>query len=166
MAELQRMQHDPNFVLEFALGPPASTLVDQTGAPPELNLNFQNKVSREVTRYVLKSAHLSADDLRTFDVKTGKLAFVSHHPGKNPVRLPAASFPAPRRFVVLPGGRRQQLYLHVCHPRVLVLQLSLTFPLTVCSLVGLALLGNGLQFLTPPPTLFPRCSPLAFELAV
>eukprot|EP00168_Porphyra_purpurea_P002475 TRINITY_DN1284_c0_g1_i1.p1 TRINITY_DN1284_c0_g1~~TRINITY_DN1284_c0_g1_i1.p1 ORF type:complete len:305 (-),score=144.30 TRINITY_DN1284_c0_g1_i1:140-1054(-) len=84
MAELAKMQNDPNFIIEFALGPPASTLVDQTGAPPELNLNFQNRVSSEVTRYVLKSAHLSADDLRMFDVKTGKLAFVSHHPGKNP----------------------------------------------------------------------------------
>lgn len=85
MAELARLQNDPNYVFEFALGPPSSTLVDQTGAPPELNLNIQNRVSNEVTRYVMKSAHLSVDDLRMFDVSTGKLAMVSHHPGKNPV---------------------------------------------------------------------------------
>lgn len=85
MAELARLQNDPNYVFEFALGPPSATLVDQTGAPPELNLNIQNRVSSEVTRYVMKSAHLSLDDLRMFDVSTGKLAMVSHHPGKNPV---------------------------------------------------------------------------------
>lgn len=84
MAELARLQNDPNYVFEFALGPPSATLVDQTGAPPELNLNIQNRVSSEVTRYVMKSAHLSLDDLRMFDVSTGKLAMVSHHPGKNP----------------------------------------------------------------------------------
>jgi len=104
MAELAKMQNDPNFVIEFALGPPASTLVDQTGAPPELNLNFQNMVSSEVTRYVLKSAHLSLDDLRMFDVKTGKLAFVSHHPGKNPVRWLSLAFLCLQLIVVCLGG--------------------------------------------------------------
>ena len=35
-------------------------------------------------RYIMKSCHLSKDDVRILDMDTGKVVLVSHHPGKNP----------------------------------------------------------------------------------
>lgn len=35
-------------------------------------------------RYLMKKAHMSKEDVRVFDVDTGKIVLVSHHPGKNP----------------------------------------------------------------------------------
>ena len=35
-------------------------------------------------RYIMKSCHLSKDDVRILDMDTGRVVLVSHHPGKNP----------------------------------------------------------------------------------
>mmetsp|Transcript_36309 Transcript_36309/g.82846 ORF Transcript_36309/g.82846 Transcript_36309/m.82846 type:complete len:109 (+) Transcript_36309:98-424(+) len=43
--------------------------------------------SDETRRYIMKSCHLSKDDVRMIDVATGRVVMVSHHPGKNPYEV-------------------------------------------------------------------------------
>ncbi|PSC74436.1 domain precursor [Micractinium conductrix] len=80
MAEFQKMQADPNFALEVALGPPCPELVPQQ---PEAGLKLAGLHTKEPRQFVFKSAHLSAEDFRIFS-KEGRLLCVSHHMGKNP----------------------------------------------------------------------------------
>lgn len=80
-AELDRLANDPNFVVEFAVGDPFPTLVPQSR---NSGLRLFGVYYHEPKRYVLKSAHVSREDLRIFDIDTGLVVLVSHHPGKNP----------------------------------------------------------------------------------
>ena len=80
-AEMQKLANDPNFVVQFAVGDPAPELVPQERTA---GINFDGVFFPETKRYIVKKAHLSRDDVRIFDVATGKLVFNSHHPGKNP----------------------------------------------------------------------------------
>lgn len=82
--ELQRLANDPNFVVEFAVGSPTPLLVEQDRAS---GLHLGNVFFRQSKQYVLKSAHMSREDLRIFDVDTGRMVMVSHHPGKNPYEM-------------------------------------------------------------------------------
>lgn len=80
-AELDRLANDPNFVVEFAVGDPTPELVRQSR---DSGLRLFGVYHNRPKRYVLKSAHMSREDLRIFDVDTGRVVLVSHHPGKNP----------------------------------------------------------------------------------
>eukprot|EP00127_Corallochytrium_limacisporum_P001720 Clim_evm57s77 gene=Clim_evmTU57s77 len=80
MAEIERMQSDPDYVLEVAIGPPMPDLKPQD---PEKTIKYAGKFLKENTRFIFKKAHLSRDDYRIFDSK-GQLVLVSHHEGKNP----------------------------------------------------------------------------------
>lgn len=80
-AELQKLANDPNFVVQFAVGDPAPRFEPQNR---EAGINLAHVFFPHTKRYVLKKAHLSADDFRIFDYESGHLVMVSHHPGKNP----------------------------------------------------------------------------------
>lgn len=80
-AELNRLANDPNFVVQFAVGDPSPALVPQSR---NSGLRLFGVYHHAPKRYVLKSAHLSREDLRIFDVEKGRVVLVSHHPGKNP----------------------------------------------------------------------------------
>lgn len=82
--ELQRLANDPNFVVQFAVGDPSSSLVPQSRRS---GLHLSNVFFNEPKQYVLKSAHMSREDMRMFDVSTGRMVMVSHHPGKNPYEM-------------------------------------------------------------------------------
>ncbi|KAA8493182.1 hypothetical protein FVE85_8627 [Porphyridium purpureum] len=84
MAEIGRMQNDPDFALEVLAGPPAPELVPQKR---EDGIEVYKKYGpdNEPKRFIMKAAHLSMDDWRIWDHATGKLVYNSHHPGKNPV---------------------------------------------------------------------------------
>lgn len=84
MTELQRLANDPNFIVEFAVGHPKPNLVAQD---QNSGLHFCRVHSATTKRYVLKSAHMSREDLRIFDIESGRLVLVSHHPGKNPYEM-------------------------------------------------------------------------------
>lgn len=79
--ELSKLANDPNFVVEFAVGEPVANLVpqDRNAGPRFTGLYF-----KEPKRYVLKSAHMSREDVRIFDPDSGRVVLVSHHPGKDP----------------------------------------------------------------------------------
>lgn len=57
------------------------TLIPQD---PKSGLKFAGLYYNEPYRFILKSGHMSRDDQRMFDTKTGRLVYNSHHPGKNP----------------------------------------------------------------------------------
>lgn len=79
--ELGRLNpNDPNYVLELAVGPPAPNLVPQN---PATGPRMSGHYLQQPGRFILKKAHLSADDFRIFD-GSGRLMAVSHHLGKNP----------------------------------------------------------------------------------
>lgn len=80
-AELNRLANDPNFVVEFAVGDPAPTLIEQDRSA---GLRLYGIYFNRPKRYLLKKAHMSRDDNRIFDTDTGHMVLVSHHPGKNP----------------------------------------------------------------------------------
>ncbi|KAA8493181.1 hypothetical protein FVE85_8626 [Porphyridium purpureum] len=84
MAEIGKMQNDPDFVLEVLAGPSAPELVPQKR---EDGVAVYKKYGpdNEPKRFIIKAAHLSTDDWRIWDHKTGKLVYNGHHPGKNPV---------------------------------------------------------------------------------
>lgn len=79
--ELNRLAQDPNFVVDFAIGDTTAELVPQRRHHES---KFCGIYFDRVKQYVLKSAHLSREDVRIFDVDTGRVVLVSHHPGKNP----------------------------------------------------------------------------------
>lgn len=79
--ELKRVAGDPNYAVQFAVGSPVPNLAPQSrGSGIEIAGIYFN----DVKRFVLKSAHLSVEDVRIFDGDSGQLVYVSHHPGKNP----------------------------------------------------------------------------------
>lgn len=78
---MQQMANDPNFVVEFAIGDPIPNLVPQSKGS---GIKMSGVYFDETKRYVMKSCHLSKDDVRILDMATGKVVLVSHHPGKNP----------------------------------------------------------------------------------
>lgn len=80
-AELQKLANDPNYVVELAIGDPAPKLIEQ---PRDAGIHFGKIYFDKVKRYILKSAHMSREDVRIFDSDSGHLVLVSHHPGKNP----------------------------------------------------------------------------------
>lgn len=80
-AELNKLANDPNFVVEFAVGDPFPELVPQERSS---GLHMANVYFERPKRYLLKSAHMSREDIRIFDTDTGHCVLVSHHPGKNP----------------------------------------------------------------------------------
>lgn len=83
-AELNKLANDPNFVVEFAVGDPFPDLVEQDRSS---GLHLSHIYFDEPKRYLLKSAKFSRDDMRVFDVDTGHVVLVSHHPGKNPYEI-------------------------------------------------------------------------------
>lgn len=80
-AEMSQLANDPNFVVEFAMGDPMPDLIPQQRG---VGITFSGLYFDKPKRYLMKKAHMSRDDIRIFDVDTGKCVLVSHHPGKNP----------------------------------------------------------------------------------
>ncbi|KAL3771254.1 hypothetical protein ACHAW5_006663 [Stephanodiscus triporus] len=80
-AEMQHLANDPNFVVQFAIGDPIPNLVPQ---PKDSGIRMSGAYFDKTKRYVMKKAHMSREDVRIFDVETGHVVMVSHHPGKNP----------------------------------------------------------------------------------
>lgn len=80
-AELNKLANDPNYVVQFAVGDPVPKLIPQArDAGPRFSGVYFDKPKR----YVMKSAHMSREDVRMFDVDSGRVILVSHHPGKDP----------------------------------------------------------------------------------
>mmetsp|Transcript_27681 Transcript_27681/g.41551 ORF Transcript_27681/g.41551 Transcript_27681/m.41551 type:complete len:317 (-) Transcript_27681:86-1036(-) len=79
--EMQQMVNDPDFIVEFAIGDPIPNLIPQS---KDSGIRLSGVYFDEPKRYIMKSCHLSKDDVRILDVDTGKVVLVSHHPGKNP----------------------------------------------------------------------------------
>jgi hypothetical protein len=79
--EMQQLVNNPNFVVEFAIGDPFPDLVPQS---KDSGIRLSGVYFDKPKRYVMKSCHLSKDDVRILDVDTGRVVLVSHHPGKNP----------------------------------------------------------------------------------
>lgn len=80
-AEMQQLAADPNFIVEFAIGDPTPDLIPQTKGT---GIVMSSVYFTKTKCYIMKSCHLSKDDVRILDVNTGKVVMVSHHPGKNP----------------------------------------------------------------------------------
>lgn len=81
MAELEELKKNPLAALEIAVGDPFAQLKAQD---PKDGYSMDQLYRSEDTRFILKKARFSRDDIRVFDVD-GELALVSHHPGKNPM---------------------------------------------------------------------------------
>lgn len=79
--ETNKLMNDPNFVVQFAVGDPVPDLKEQDR---NSGLRFTGKYFNQPKRYIMKSAHMSRDDVRIFDHSNGRLVYNSHHPGKNP----------------------------------------------------------------------------------
>lgn len=108
--EMQKVINDPNYAVEFAIGEPFATFEPlEKGSGIEVSRVYFDKVKR----YILKSAHMSRDDVRIFDVDSGKAIFVGHYPGKNPYEIadPLGLTNQDKRFghSVL-GGEWQSMY--------------------------------------------------------
>lgn len=67
--------------VNIAFGPPFPELVPQD---PDTGLRLGGQYDKEPRRFVFKKAHLSREDFRIFDQRSGRLVCVSHHYGKNP----------------------------------------------------------------------------------
>lgn len=80
MDELNKFKENPLSAIDIAVGDPAPNLVPQH---PSEGVVLDAVYSDEVTRFIMKKARWSRDDIRIFDTE-GELAFVSHYPGKNP----------------------------------------------------------------------------------
>ncbi|KAL7534601.1 hypothetical protein ACHAXR_005982 [Thalassiosira sp. AJA248-18] len=80
-AEMQQLANDPNFVVQFAVGDPVPNLIPQS---KDSGIKISGVYFKETKRYIMKSCHMSKDDIRILDVATGRVVMVSHHPGKNP----------------------------------------------------------------------------------
>lgn len=80
-AELNRLANDPSFVVQFAIGDPFPELKPQKR---DAGIRMGGIYFEQPKRYIVKKAHMSREDVRTFDKDTGRLVMVSHHPGKNP----------------------------------------------------------------------------------
>jgi len=81
MAELETIKQNPLAAIEIAVGDPFPKLKAQD---PENGYTIDGVFRSEETRFIMKKARFSRDDIRVFDVD-GNLALVSHHPGKNPM---------------------------------------------------------------------------------
>lgn len=105
---MKKLANDPNFVVKFALGEPNSSLVKQ---PREAGIHLNNVFFNQPKQYVLKSAHMSREDLRIFDAETGRMVMVSHHPGKNPYDMldPLGTTNQDMRYNVA-GGEWESIY--------------------------------------------------------
>jgi len=73
---------DPSVQVEFNEGGPFPPLVPQKR---DSGIRLNGVFSAQPRRFVLKKAHLSLFDNRIFDVVAGKLVYISHHVGKNPL---------------------------------------------------------------------------------
>lgn len=80
-AEMQQLTNDPNFVVEFAIGDPIPNLIPQSR---DSGIKIAGVYFDETKRYIMKTCHMTKDDVRVLDMSTGKVVLVSHHPGKNP----------------------------------------------------------------------------------
>jgi hypothetical protein len=80
-AETNKLLNDPNFVIQFAVGEPVPHLIPQD---PNVGIVLGRLFFNEPKRYVWKKAHMSLDDNRVFDYKTGHLVYNSSHPGSDP----------------------------------------------------------------------------------
>ncbi|KAL9186639.1 hypothetical protein ACHAXT_005877 [Thalassiosira profunda] len=80
-AEMQQLANDPNFVVEFAVGDPMPDLVPQS---KDSGIKMGGVYFDEPKRYIMKSCHMSKEDVRILDMASGKVVLVSHHPGKDP----------------------------------------------------------------------------------
>jgi hypothetical protein len=80
-AEMNNLINDPDFCVEFAMGDPTPDLVPQTRGS---GIVIKGVYFDKPKRYLMKKAHMSKEDVRIFDVDSGKVVLVSHHPGKNP----------------------------------------------------------------------------------
>lgn len=84
-AEMQQLANDPNFIVEFAVGDPVPEFVPQLkGSGITMQGESKGVYFDKTKRYIMKSCHMSKDDVRILDMDTGKVVLVSHHPGKNP----------------------------------------------------------------------------------
>eukprot|EP00892_Ulva_mutabilis_P006997 jgi/Ulvmu1/466/UM001_0473.1 len=79
--EIGSVLQDPSQAVNIAFGPPFPELVPQD---PNTGLRLGGQYDKEPRRFVFKKAHLSREDFRIFDQRTGRLVCVSHHWGKNP----------------------------------------------------------------------------------
>jgi hypothetical protein len=80
-AEMNKIANDPDFVIQFAVGDPFPELVEQDR---NSGIRLHGVCFDKPKRFILKKAHMSKEDNRIFDVETGRLVMVSHHPGKSP----------------------------------------------------------------------------------
>jgi len=79
-AELNAFKKNPLAAVEVAVGDPFPKLIAQKKGSVYIDQFYR----KEKTRFILKKARFSRDDIRVFDAD-GNLALVSHHPGKNPM---------------------------------------------------------------------------------
>ena len=79
--EMQQLVNDPNFVVEFAIGDPMPDLIPQSKYD---GIRLSGVYFDKPKRYIMKSCHLTKDDVRILDMDNGQVILVSHHPGKNP----------------------------------------------------------------------------------
>jgi len=79
--EMQQMINDPNYIVQLAVGDPMPNLLPQN---PDNGICLSGLYFKRPKRFLLKNAHFSRVDYRIFDVETGRVVLVSHHPGKNP----------------------------------------------------------------------------------
>lgn len=78
-AELNAFKKNPLAAVEVAVGDPFPKLISQKKG----SIYIDQFYKKENTRFILKKARFSRDDVRVFD-SNGNVALVSHHPGKNP----------------------------------------------------------------------------------
>ena len=85
LSKLQKLDlNDPHAVLSFAVGP----LEGEDALVPQKRgsgLTVSKKYHDSTKTYVIKKTKLGMDDWRCYDACTQRLAFNSHHVGKNPI---------------------------------------------------------------------------------
>lgn len=110
--EMNKLVNDPNYAIQFAVGEPSSNLVPQSR---DSGIKFRGVYHTEVKQYIMKSAHMSREDLRMFDSSTGRMTMVSHYPGKNPYDQfdPLGTTNQDARYQVA-GGEWQSVYEVSC----------------------------------------------------
>lgn len=108
--EINKLANDPNFAVQFAVGDPFPELkAQEKGRGIQINRVYFDQAKR----YVLKSAHMSRDDVRVLDVDTGRVVMVGHYPGKNPYSFadPLGLTNQDKRYQTpMLGGEWQSLY--------------------------------------------------------
>lgn len=78
---MKKVANDPNYIVEFAVGTPSPSFQPQRRGT---GLTLTKVYYDHTKRYLMKSARFSVEDMRIFDMETGQVVLVSHHPGKNP----------------------------------------------------------------------------------